>query len=394
MKLLKRPIIQVVTNHLVDYPTPINFNYWYNFGLLSAVCLGIQLLTGIFLAMHYTPHIDYAWLSVEHIMRDVNYGWLIRYMHANGASMFFIVVYVHLLRGLYYGSYKSPRGLVWGIGVAILILMMATGFIGYVLPWGQMSFWAATVITSLFSAIPGIGQPLVEFLWGGFAVDNATLNRFYSLHYLLPFVLLGLVMLHIAALHQEGSSNPLGLHGPDVDKIDFYPYFYVKDLFGFMCFTVFFSYFLFFDPNLLGHPDNYITANPMVTPSHIVPEWYFLPYYAILRSIPDKLGGVIAMGASLVVLALLPSVNTANVRSSFFRPFHRYSFWVWLGNALVLGWIGGNPVEDPYILIGQLSTVVYFGYLLFAIPALGLIERVLIENKLARLNDSLVQTTS
>jgi quinol-cytochrome oxidoreductase complex cytochrome b subunit len=394
MKLLKRPIIQVVTNHLVDYPTPINFNYWYNFGLLSAVCLGIQLLTGIFLAMHYTPHIDYAWLSVEHIMRDVNYGWLIRYMHANGASMFFIVVYVHLLRGLYYGSYKSPRGLVWGIGVAILILMMATGFIGYVLPWGQMSFWAATVITSLFSAIPGIGQPLVEFLWGGFAVDNATLNRFYSLHYLLPFVLLGLVMLHIAALHQEGSSNPLGLHGPDVDKIDFYPYFYVKDLFGFMCFTVFFSYFLFFDPNLLGHPDNYITANPMVTPSHIVPEWYFLPYYAILRSIPDKLGGVIAMGASLVVLALLPSVNTANVRSSFFRPFHRYSFWIWLGNALVLGWIGGNPVEDPYILIGQLSTVVYFGYLLFAIPALGLIERVLIENKLARLNDGLVQTTS
>jgi quinol-cytochrome oxidoreductase complex cytochrome b subunit len=394
MKLLKRPIIQVVTNHLVDYPTPINFNYWYNFGLLSAVCLGIQLLTGIFLAMHYTPHIDYAWLSVEHIMRDVNYGWLIRYMHANGASMFFIVVYVHLLRGLYYGSYKSPRGLVWGIGVAILILMMATGFIGYVLPWGQMSFWAATVITSLFSAIPGIGQPLVEFLWGGFAVDNATLNRFYSLHYLLPFVLLGLVMLHIAALHQEGSSNPLGLHGPDVDKIDFYPYFYVKDLFGFMCFTVFFSYFLFFDPNLLGHPDNYITANPMVTPSHIVPEWYFLPYYAILRSIPDKLGGVIAMGASLVVLALLPSVNTANVRSSFFRPFHRYSFWIWLGNALVLGWIGGNPVEDPYILIGQLSTVVYFGYLLFAIPALGLIERVLIENKLARLNDDLVQTTS
>jgi quinol-cytochrome oxidoreductase complex cytochrome b subunit len=394
MKLLKRPIIQVVNNHLVDYPTPINFNYWYNFGLLSAVCLGIQLLTGIFLAMHYTPHIDYAWLSVEHIMRDVNYGWLIRYMHANGASMFFIVVYVHLLRGLYYGSYKSPRGLVWGIGVAILILMMATGFIGYVLPWGQMSFWAATVITSLFSAIPGVGQPLVEFLWGGFAVDNATLNRFYSLHYLLPFVLLGLVMLHIAALHQEGSSNPLGLHGPDVDKIDFYPYFYVKDLFGFMCFTVFFSYFLFFDPNLLGHPDNYITANPMVTPSHIVPEWYFLPYYAILRSIPDKLGGVIAMGASLVVLALLPSVNTANVRSSFFRPFHRYSFWIWLGNALVLGWIGGNPVEDPYIVIGQLSTVVYFGYLLFAIPTLGLIERVLIENKLARLNDSLFQTNT
>jgi len=335
--------------------------------------------------MHYTPHIDYAWLSVEHIMRDVNYGWLIRYMHANGASMFFIVVYIHLLRGLYYGSYKSPRGLVWGLGVAILILMMATGFIGYVLPWGQMSFWAATVITNLFSAIPGIGVPLVEFLWGGFAVDNATLNRFFSLHYLLPFVLLGLVMLHIAALHQEGSSNPTGLHGKDIDKIDFYPYFYVKDLFGFMCFTVFFSYFLFFDPNLLGHPDNYIAANPMVTPAHIVPEWYFLPYYAILRSIPDKLGGVIAMGASLVVLALLPLINTSNIRSSFFRPLHKYCFWLWLGNAFILGWIGGNPVEDPYILIGQLATVVYFGYLLALIPALGLIERVLIENKLGRL---------
>jgi quinol-cytochrome oxidoreductase complex cytochrome b subunit len=319
-------------------------------------------------------------------MRDVNYGWLIRYMHANGASMFFIVVYIHLLRGLYYGSYKSPRGLVWGLGVVILILMMATGFIGYVLPWGQMSFWAATVITNLFSAIPGIGVPLVEFLWGGFAVDNATLNRFFSLHYLLPFVLLGLVMLHIAALHQEGSSNPLGLHGKDVDKIDFYPYFYVKDLFGFMCFTVFFSYFLFFDPNVLGHPDNYIAANPMVTPAHIVPEWYFLPYYAILRSIPDKLGGVVAMGLSLVTLAFLPLVNTANVRSSFFRPLHRYFFWLWVGNALVLGWIGGNPVEDPYILIGQLATVVYFGYLLVIIPALGLLERVLIENKLNRLN--------
>ena len=378
--------MNVVTDHLIDYPTPINFNYWYNFGLLSGICLGIQLLTGIFLAMHYTPHIDYAWLSVEHIMRDVNYGWLLRYMHANGASMFFICVYVHLLRGLYYGSYKSPRGLVWCLGVVILILMMATGFIGYVLPWGQMSFWAATVITNLFSAIPGIGTPLVEFLWGGFAVDNATLNRFFSLHYLLPFVLLGLVLLHIAALHQEGSSNPLGLHGNDIDKIDFYPYFYVKDLFGFMVFTVFFSYFLFFDPNVLGHPDNYIAANPMVTPAHIVPEWYFLPYYAILRSIPDKLGGVIAMGASLVSLALLPLVNTSNVRSSFFRPFHRWSFWIWLGNAFILGWIGGNPVEDPYILIGQGATLLYFGYLFAAIPALGIIERVLIENKLERLN--------
>jgi quinol-cytochrome oxidoreductase complex cytochrome b subunit len=387
MKLLKRPILKIATEHVVDYPTPINFNYWYNFGLLSAVCLLIQFITGIFLAMHYTPHVDYAWLSVEHIMRDVNYGWLIRYMHANGASMFFIVVYIHLLRGLYYGSYKSPRGLVWGLGVVILILMMATGFIGYVLPWGQMSFWAATVITNLFSAIPGIGVPLVEFLWGGFSVDNATLNRFFSLHYLLPFILLGLVMLHIAVLHQVGSSNPIGLHGGDIDTIDFYPYLYVKDLFGFLCFIVFFSYFLFFDPNLLGHPDNYIIANPMLTPSHIVPEWYFLPYYAILRSIPDKLGGVVAMGASLGILSLLPLVNTSNIRSSFFRLFNRYFFWSWLSNALVLGWIGGNPVEDPYIFIGQATTFIYFGYLIFLLPGLGIFERVLIENKLERFLD-------
>jgi quinol-cytochrome oxidoreductase complex cytochrome b subunit len=248
-----------------------------------------------------------------------------------------------------------------------------------------MSFWAATVITNLFSAIPGIGVPLVEFLWGGFAVDNATLNRFFSLHYLMPFVLLGLVLLHIAALHQEGSSNPLGINGPYIDKIDFYPYFYVKDLFGFMCFSVFFSYFLFFDPNLLGHPDNYIAANSMVTPSHIVPEWYFLPYYAILRSIPDKLGGVISMGLSLVSLAFLPLVNTSNIRSSYFRPIHKYCFWLWLSNAIVLGWIGGNPVEDPYILIGQGATFIYFGYLLAILPTVGLVERVLIRNKVLRL---------
>jgi len=336
--------------------------------------------------MHYTPHVEYAWVSVEHIMRDVNYGWLLRYMHANGASMFFIVVYIHLLRGFYYGSYKSPRGLVWGLGVIILILMMATGFIGYVLPWGQMSFWAATVITNLFSAIPGIGIPLVEFLWGGFAVDNATLNRFFSLHYLLPFILLALVLLHIAILHQEGSSNPTGLHSKILDKLDFYPYFYIKDLFGFMYFIVFFSYFLFFDPNLLGHPDNYVAANPMVTPSHIVPEWYFLPYYAILRSIPDKLGGVIAMGASLIILSLLPLFNTSNIRSTFFRPFNKYSFWTWVGNAFVLGWIGGNPVEEPYILIGQFATFFYFIVIVFFNIYVGIMEKLLIKIKLMTFN--------
>jgi ubiquinol-cytochrome c reductase cytochrome b subunit len=386
LSLLKQPLLATVNDHLIDYPTPSNLSYWWGFGSLAGICLIVQIATGIFLAMHYTPHVDLAFVSVEHIMRDVNGGWFLRYMHANGASMFFIVVYLHLFRGLYYGSYASPRELVWIVGVVILLLMILTAFIGYVLPWGQMSFWGATVITSLASAIPVVGMDITYWLWGGFSVDNATLNRFFSLHYLLPFVLLGLVMLHIAALHQEGSSNPLGLHGKDIDKIDFYPYFYVKDLFGFICFTVFFSYFLFFDPNVLGHPDNYIAANPMVTPAHIVPEWYFLPYYAILRSIPDKLGGVIAMGLSLVTLAFLPLVNTSNIRSSFFRPLHRYCFWIWVGNAFVLGWIGGNPVEDPYILIGQLATVVYFAYLLVIIPALGLLERLLIENKLNRLN--------
>jgi ubiquinol-cytochrome c reductase cytochrome b subunit len=382
-KILKRSQVALVHDHIVDYPTPINLNNMWNFGALAGICLGIQILTGVFLAMHYTHHVDYAFLSVEHIMRDVNYGWLLRYMHANGASMFLLVTYIHIARGLYYGSYKSPRGFLWSIGVVIFLLMMGTAFIGYVLPWGQMSFWGATVITNLVSAIPVIGTSIVEWLWGGFSVDNATLNRFFSLHYLLPFAIAAAVLLHIAECHREGSNNPLGIHSKDVDKVTFYPYFYVKDFFFFWCFLGLFSYFVFLDPNVLGHADNYIEANPMVTPAHIVPEWYFLPFYAILRSIPDKLGGVLAMFGSIAILALLPILNTSNIRSSFFRPLHRQFFWLFIADVILLGWIGGCPVEDPYVLIGQLLAVYYFAYFLVILPGLGLLERVLLSHYLS-----------
>jgi ubiquinol-cytochrome c reductase cytochrome b subunit len=376
-KLLNRPHFDVINAHVIDYPTPININNFWNFGALAGICLGIQILTGVFLAMHYTPHVDYAFYSVEHIMRDVNYGWLLRYMHANGASMFLLVAYIHMGRGLYYGSYKTPRGFVWGIGVIIFLLMMGTAFIGYVLPWGQMSFWGATVITNLVSAVPVIGTSIVEWLWGGFSVDNATLNRFFSLHYLLPFGIAAAVGIHIAELHREGSNNPLGIHSKDVDKVTFYPYFYVKDFMFFWIFIFIFSYFVFLNPNILGHPDNYIEANPMVTPAHIVPEWYFLPFYAILRSIPDKLGGVIAMVGAILINLALPILNTSNIRSSFFRPLHKFIFWIFIANFLLLGWLGQMPVEDPYIQIGQFCTVVYFAYYLVILPGLGLLERAL-----------------
>jgi len=309
--------------------------------------------------MHYTPHVDLAFLSVEHIMRDVNNGWLIRYLHANGASMFFGVVYIHIARGIYYGSYQKPRGFVWVAGVVILILMMATAFMGYVLPWGQMSFWAATVITNLFSAFPIVGEPIVAWLWGGFSVDNATLNRFFSFHYLLPFLIVGAVLAHLAVLHQNGSNNPLGVHS-GIDKIPFYPYFIIKDLFSWVIAFVFYFGFVFFAPNYLGHTDNYIEANAMVTPAHIVPEWYFLPFYAILRSIPHKLGGVIAMFAALLVLFLLPYLNTSEIRSSSFRPLHRQFFWLLVLDYFVLGWIGGCAPETPYLEIGQIATFFYF----------------------------------
>jgi ubiquinol-cytochrome c reductase cytochrome b subunit len=342
------------------------------------MCLAVQLITGIMLAMHYTPHVDLAFASVEHIMRDVNYGWLIRYTHANGASFFFLVVYVHIFRGLYYGSYAYPRALPWIVGVVVFILMMATAFMGYVLPWGQMSFWAATVITNLFSAIPWIGESIVQLLWGGFSVDNATLNRFFSLHYLLPFAIAAAVIVHLAALHQDGSNNPLGINS-SVDKISFYPYFWAKDVFGWVVLGIIMSYFIFFAPNSLGHPDNYIEANPMVTPAHIVPEWYFLPMYAILRSIPDKLGGVLAMFGSLLCLIPLPFLYTAKVRSSLLRPLHRKFFWVFLLNFILLGWLGGAAPETPFIEIGQICTIYYFAYLLVIIPGLGYLENKLLE---------------
>ena len=374
-------ILSILDNHIIDYPTPINITYAWSFGALAGICLVVQIVTGIFLAMHYTPHIDLAFSSVEHIMRDVNNGWLIRYMHANGASMFFIVVYSHIFRGLYYGSYMTPRELLWCSGVLIFLLMMATAFLGYVLPWGQMSFWGATVITNLFSAIPFAGPAIVEWLWGGFSIDNATLNRFFSLHFILPFAIAGLVIAHIALLHRDGSNNPLGIDSRS-DSIPFYPYAYVKDLFSLIVFIVFFSIFLFYFPNLLGHPDNYIPADPMSTPAHIVPEWYFLPFYAILRSIPDKLGGVAAMGGAIVILFFLPFINTSEVRSSTFRPIYRKLFWFIFADFLLLGWLGQEIVETPYVQIGQIATVFYFFYFLVLIPLVGLLETSLIRTKL------------
>lgn len=374
----KHSIFSFIDSHIIDYPSPINLNYFWSFGSTAGMCLVIQIVTGIFLAMHYTPHIDLAFHSVEHIMTDVQNGWLIRYMHANGASMFFITVYAHIFRGLYYGSYMFPRGQLWATGVIIFLLMMATAFMGYVLPWGQMSFWGATVITNLFSAIPLIGGSIVEWLWGGFSVDNATLNRFFSLHYLMPFAIVAVVCAHFGLLHNTGSNNPLGIN-TNVDSIPFYPYFYVKDLFAFLFLILFFSFFIFFNPNALGHADNYICANPLVTPPHIVPEWYFLPFYAILRSIPDKLGGVVAMISAILVLLLLPVLNTSEIRSSKFRPLFGLLYWFLVSDFLLLGWIGQKPVESPYIEIGMIATIFYFIFFLFLIPLFGLLEKKLLE---------------
>jgi quinol-cytochrome oxidoreductase complex cytochrome b subunit len=376
----KNSLLSIANNHIIDYPTATNISYLYGFGSLAGLMLVVQILTGIFLAMHYTAHIDLAFSSVEHIMRDVNNGWLIRYAHANGASFFFLVVYIHIARGLYYGSYMTPREHLWASGVVIFILMMATAFIGYVLPWGQMSFWGATVITNLFSAIPLIGDSIVQWLWGGFSVDNATLNRFYSLHYLLPFLIAGLVIAHLVLLHTNGNTNPLGIESK-TDTVPFYPYLYVKDLFGFIVLMTIFTFVVYFYPNSLGHPDNYIPANPMVTPPHIVPEWYFLPFYAVLRSIPDKLGGVLAMGGALVVLLLMPLLNTSEIRSTAFRPIFRKLYWFLIMDFLILGWIGGNEVETPYIEIGQIATILYFAFFLVLVPALGKLEAILVRIK-------------
>ncbi|MBI5121067.1 MAG: cytochrome b N-terminal domain-containing protein [Rhodospirillales bacterium] len=372
------PLFTVLEHSTSSYPTPKNLNYWWNFGSLALFALVIMIMTGIVLAMNYTGHTSMAFDSVERIMRDVNYGWLLRYLHMNGASFFFICVYIHIFRGMYYGSYKAPREILWWIGLLIYLAMMATAFMGYVLPWGQMSFWGATVITNLFSAVPVVGDFIVTWLWGGFAVDNPTLNRFFSLHYLLPFVIFALVFLHLVALHTSKSSNPSGIEikGPQ-DTIPFHPYYTIKDLFGVGVFMVVFLGFVFFAPNFFGEPDNYIPANPMVTPPHIVPEWYYLPFYAILRAIPDKLGGVIAMFGAILVLFALPWLDSSKVKSGRFRPVFKWFFWLFLADCVVLGWIGGKPAEGNYIPIGQAATAWYFFHLLVVLPLLGRLEKPL-----------------
>lgn len=370
------PIFSVLQHSAVEYPTPKNLNYWWNFGSLAGLVLVIMIASGLFLAMNYAANTAIAFDSVEHIMRDVNYGWLLRYLHANGASMFFIVVYIHIFRGLYYGSYKGPREVLWWLGLVIYLLMMATGFLGYVLPWGQMSFWGATVITNLFSAFPVVGDYIVTLLWGGFSVDNPTLNRFFALHFLLPFVIFAVVFLHVVALHTVKSNNPLGIDikGPQ-DTIPFHPYYTIKDLFGVGVFLIFFLSFVFFAPNFFGEPDNYIPANPMVTPPHIVPEWYYLPFYAILRAIPNKLLGVIAMFSAILILFALPWLDTSKVRSAKFRPLFKQFFWLFLVDCLVLGYIGSKPPEGNYVLIGQIAAAYYFFHLLVLLPILGKIEK-------------------
>jgi quinol-cytochrome oxidoreductase complex cytochrome b subunit len=370
------PFVGMLQHELYEYPTPRNLSYWWNFGSLSGIMLVVMIVTGIFLAMQYTPHAALAFDSVERIMRDVDYGWMLRYAHMNGASMFFALLYIHMFRGLYYGSYKQPRELLWILGVIILILAIMTAFMGYVLPWGQMSYWAATVITNLFSAIPLIGQNLVTFLWGGFTVGNPTLNRFYALHYLLPFVILAVVLLHLIALHRFGSNNPLGIEmkGPQ-DTLPFHPYFTIKDLFGLAVFLLIYSFFVFYAPNFLGSSDNYIPANPMQTPNHIVPEWYLLPYYAILRSVPNKLLGVIMAFGSIFLLFLVPWLDSSPVRSARFRPVYKWVFWLLVIDVIALGWVGANPPEGLVVMVGQIATFYYFVHFLILFPVIGRLER-------------------
>jgi quinol-cytochrome oxidoreductase complex cytochrome b subunit len=380
------PIIRFTQENLTYYPTPRNLNVWYTFGGILAFCLGVQIATGIVLAMHYTPDSALAFDSVEHIMRDVNSGWLLRYLHSNGASMFFLAVYIHIFRGLYYGSYKAPREIIWILGVVLYLLMMATAFLGYTLPWGQMSFWGATVITNFFSAfdalIPGFGTAIVTWLWGGFGVDNATLHRFFSMHYLLPFALAAVVALHIWALHVPGNSNPLGIEVKEPqDTVPFHPYYTVKDLFYLSCFLIFYAYFVFFNPNALGHPINYAPANPIQTPEDIVPEWYFLPFYAMLRSIPSKLIGVLALFASLLVLVVVPWLDTSSVRSARFRPLYKQFFWILVVDTLILGYVGSQPVDAslfntpiPLVWLGRIGTLYYFAHFLLVMPIVGLVE--------------------
>jgi ubiquinol-cytochrome c reductase cytochrome b subunit len=384
------PIIRLTYDSFVDFPTPKNLNYWWTFGGMAAVALMWQLVTGIILAMHYKPDVLLAFSSVEHIMRDVNYGWFLRYGHANGASMFFIAVYIHMFRGLYYGSHKGPREMIWILGMLIYFLMMGTGFMGYVLPWGQMSFWGATVITNFFEAVPFVGDWLKTLLLGGFAVDDPTLNRFFSLHYLLPFVILGVVVLHVWALHIPGNNNPLGVDpkGPQ-DTVNFHPYYTVKDCFAILIFVLAFAYFVFFEPNAMGHPDNYIVANPLATPAHIVPEWYYLPFYAILRSITfdiwfldKKLLGVVAMFGAIIILFFLPWLDSHKVKSMRYRPLSRYFFILFVISCAVLGWVGANAPDLPVMGgrleakdLGLIGTIYYFGYFIVILPLLSRFEK-------------------
>ncbi|WP_186398567.1 cytochrome b/b6 [Stappia sp. P2PMeth1] len=370
------PVISLVRGSFVDFPTPKNLNYWWTFGGILFFVLIAQIVTGIVLVMHYTPNTALAFASVEHIMRDVNFGWLLRYLHANGASMFFIAVFIHMFRGMYYGSYKAPREISWILGVVIFLIMMATAFMGYVLPWGQMSFWGATVITNLFSALPLVGEPIVNWLWGGFAVDNPTLNRFFSLHYLLPFMIFGVVLLHVWAFHTTGNNNPTGINPKTKqDTIPFHPYYTIKDLFAIVVFMILFAYFVFYIPNYMGHADNYIEADPLVTPAHIVPEWYFLPFYAILRAVPDKLGGVVLMFGSIAVMFVLPWLDTSKVRSGTYRPLFKQFFWIFVAVCVGLGYLGAMPAEGGYVIAARILTTYYFAHFLIILPLLGFLEK-------------------
>jgi ubiquinol-cytochrome c reductase cytochrome b/c1 subunit len=372
------PIMGLVRASFVDYPTPRNLNYWWTFGGILTFLLAAQIVTGVILVMHYTPHADMAFSSIEHIMRDVNYGWLLRYLHSNGASMFFFAVYIHMFRGMYYGSYKEPREVLWILGVIIYLLMMATGFLGYTLPWGQMSFWGATVITNFFSAIPLVGESITTWLWGGYSVGNPTLQRFFSLHYLLPFVILGVVILHVWALHVAGQNNPTGIEAKtSQDTVPFTPYATLKDSFFMAVFCILYAWFVFYIPNYLGHADNYVPANPGVTPTHIVPEWYYLPFYAILRAIPNKLLGVVGMFSSIAILAFLPWLDTSRVRSANYRPLFRQFFWVFVAVCILLGWLGAKPAEGGYVIAARILTLYYFAHFLIILPLLGLFEKPL-----------------